>query len=357
MKINKENAYKLFRNLASNQNKNDIYLKNRGMIKAIFNQIEENVEQMQNEVMKKIVNLQELQNRTLFVGEPNKFPKGCLSCLCGDGLNSIRKTNKCNLECKFCYYYGELNNQPEVPEGMWQIGGNEFREKDLEKLIAIQGAPSGVAYAYLEPFVEIEKYYNIIERFYKMGVHQHLYTNGVLANEVSLKKLGAMGLNEIRFNLGASHCDIEVIDKIGIAKNYIPSVGIETPMTNEFFENFLKNKKRIMDTKLDFINSAELHLNKNNINNFSGESLYMSRGGYISPISSRLLTLKLMQIASEENWDFVVHDCSNSTKFCREINYGRKMNLWFGAHYYGLEFEEIPFGAFLSTLEDEAILF
>ncbi len=47
----------------------------------------------------------------IFLGDKNKFPKGCYSCLCGKGLNTIRKTNKCNLSCKFCYYYGEFSNQ------------------------------------------------------------------------------------------------------------------------------------------------------------------------------------------------------------------------------------------------------
>lgn len=357
MKINRKDAYQLFENLANNQCENAFKLKYEDTIKAIFWQIEENVEKMQNKVIKEIQNLKKLHNRTLFVGELNKFPKGCISCLCGDGLNAIRKTNKCNLQCKFCYYFGELDSQLKVPEGMWQIGRHEFREEDLDKLLAIQGTPSGIAYAYLEPFIEIEKYYSVIEKFHRAGVYQHLYTNGVLVSEYSLQKLGIAGLDEIRFNLGASNCDNEIIDKIGVAKNYIPSVGIETPMTPDFFEQFFINKRKIMYTNLDFINSAELHLNKNNIINFYGENLYMCRGGYISPISSRLLTLQLMKIASKEKWNFVVHDCSNITKFCRELNYGRKMNLWFGAHYYGMEFETVPFDAFLPIIKDETFPF
>ena len=48
--------------------------------------------------------------------------------------------------------------------------------------------------------------------------------------------------------------------------------------------------------------------------------MYIARQGYISPIWSRELTLKFMKIADEENWDLVVHDCSNYTKFTRDLN-------------------------------------
>ena len=66
----------------------------------------------------------------------------------------------------------------------------------------------------------------------------------------------------------AANCADKVIENIGLAKKYIKSVGIETPMTPEFFAGFFKKKEAIFATKLDFINCAELHLNENNINNY-----------------------------------------------------------------------------------------
>ena len=43
---------------------------------------------------------------------------------------------------------------------------------------------------YLEPFMEIEKYYGVIRTFHAAGVHQHMYTNGTLATEENLRALG-----------------------------------------------------------------------------------------------------------------------------------------------------------------------
>ena len=96
-----------------------------------------------------------------------------------------------------------LDCQPPIGEGMWEIGGTKFYEDDMELLLSIQKKPTGIAYVYLEPFMEIEKYYGVIRTFHAAGVHQHMYTNGTLATEENLRALGEAGLDELRFNLGA----------------------------------------------------------------------------------------------------------------------------------------------------------
>lgn len=357
MKISKKDALIWFEFFSTLPEEEEIMTKQQEIIYSTFAQIEAAINHRNDMLMSKIKNLKTLKNRTFFVGDEGKFPKGCCSCLLGSGLNAIRKTNKCNIECKFCYNYGELDDIPPIGEGMWEIGGTRFYEKDINLLLSIQKKPTGICYVYLEPFMEIEKYYSVIRKFSNAKIHQHLYTNGILASSETLKALGEAGLNEIRFNLGASKCSDKVIENIGIAKKYIKNVGIETPMTPEFFEAFFKKKQAILDTELDFINCAELHLNDNNIDNYYGENMYISRQGYISPIWSRELTLKFMKIADEEKWDLVVHDCSNYTKFARDLNLSSKEGKWFGASDYACEFSRIPYEAFLSILRDENFKF
>lgn len=357
MKISKRDALMWFEFFAMLPEDEELMIKQQEIIYATFAQIEAAIDDRNNRLMSEIKGLKTLENRTYFVGSENKFSKGCRSCLLGTGLSAIRKTNKCNLECKFCYNYGELDNIAPIGEGMWEIGGTKFYEKDMDLLFSISKKPTGVSYVYLEPFMEIEKYYSIIKKFSDAGIHQHLYTNGTLATEETLKALAEAGLDEIRFNLGASNCADKVIENIRIAKKYIKNVGIETPMTPEFFETFFKKKEAILNTKVDFINCAELHLNENNIYNYSDENMYISRQGYISPSWSRELTLKFMKIADEENWDLAVHDCSNHTKFARDLNLSSKEGKWFGASSYGCEFDRIPYDVFLPILRDESFKF
>ena len=357
MYISKKDALTWFTFFASLPQGQELMTYQQEIVYAVFAQMEAAVIQRRRKLMEEIPGLKGLENRTRCVGEESKFPKGCRSCLLGTGLSAIRKTNKCNLQCKFCYDYGELDQIPPIGEGMWEIGGTKFYQEDLELLLSIQRKPTGVSYVYLEPFMEIELYYPVIRTFRKAGVYQHLYTNGTLATPQTLKALGEAGLDEIRFNLGASHCSEKVIQAIGAAKQHIPLVGIETPMTPDFFEAFGKKKQAILDTGLDFINCAELHLNPNNIGNYEGENLYVSRHGYISPVWSRELTLALMKAAGEEGWGPVVHDCSNDTKFARDLNLRAKEGGWFGSSPYGCEFADMPYEAFLPTLRDERFVF
>ena len=304
-----------------------------------------------------IPGLKSLNGRTCYVGDDARFPKGCRSCLLGTGLSAIRKTNRCNLRCPFCYDYGEMEDQPPIGEGYWEIGGTRYREEDIDLLLSASVRPTGIAYVYLEPFMEIEKYYGVIRRFHEAGVYQHLYTNGTLATEENLRALGEAGLDELRFNLGASGCADRVIEAIGIAKEYIPMVGIETPMTPELYDAFLSKRAAILSTGLDFMNCAELHLNPNNLENYWGENMYMYRLGYLSPIFSHELTLKLMRRAAEERWPIALHDCCNATKFARDLNLRAHEGGWFGASSYGSEFPAIPYAAFLPILRDDSFPF
>lgn len=357
MRISKKDALTWFEFFAALPEDEQIMTHQQEIIYAVFAQIEAAVDDRNARLMADIPGLKTLENRTYYVGEDGRFPRGCRSCLTGTGLSAIRKTNKCNLQCRFCYNYGELDEIPPVGEGMWEIGGTKFCEQDIDLLLSIQRKPTGISYVYLEPFMEIEKYYGVIAKFHSAGVHQHMYTNGTLANEENLKALGEAGLDELRFNLGASGCADKVIEAIRIAKKYIPYVGVETPMTPEFYEAFARKKQAVLSTGLDFINCAELHLNGNNIGNYEGEPMYITRHGYVSPIWSREITFKLMKAAAVEKWDCVVHDCSNHTKFARDLNLRGKEGGWFGASSYACEFDRPPFEAFLPTLRDESFHF
>ena len=371
MKISKKDALTWFRFFAELPGDEPLGCRQREIALAVFSQIETAVEARRKNLLQAIPGLKaivpgtenvsfwtpDIPACTLFVGPENRFPGGCRSCLLGTGLSAVRKTNRCNLACRFCYDYGLLDSIEPIGEDLWEIGGNRYREEDLPLLFALQKKPTGIAYVYLEPFMEIEKYYGIIRRFHQAGIHQHMYTNGVKANEENLRALGEAGLDELRFNLGASGTSDRVIEAMSIAKKYIPRVGIETPMTREYYQSLNEKKDRILAAGIDFMNCAELHLNDNNLENYAGEPMYFCRMGYLSPVMSRDLTLQVMKMAAEEAWPVVVHDCSNKTKIARDLNLAAREGGWFGRSDYGREVENIPWAAFLPTLEDETLVF
>lgn len=303
MKISKRDARMWMEFFACLPEEEGLLPRQQEIALAVLAQIEAAADARAEALRREIPRLKSLEGRTEYVGPDAKFPPGCRSCLLGTGLSAVRKTNKCNANCRFCYDYGVLDQIAPIGEGYWEIGGTKFREEDIGLLLSIHRAPTGLSYVYLEPFMEIEVYYGVIEKFHAAGIHQHMYTNGILATEDNLRALARAGLDELRFNLGATDCADRVIENMAVAKKYLPRVGIETPMTPEFYASFLRKKDRILATGIDSINCAELHLNENNLGNYAGEPLYMYRQGYISPIWSRELTLKFMRIAAEEGWD------------------------------------------------------
>jgi len=64
-----------------------------------------------------------------------------------------------------------------------------------------------------------------------------------------------------------------------------------------------------------------------------------------------------MKIADEEKWNLAVHDCSNNTKFARDLNLAAKEGGWFGKSSYGSEFGCVPFEALIPSLENDEIQF
>ena len=63
-----------------------------------------------------------------------------------------------------------------------------------------------------------------------------MYTNGILADVSKFRKLAAAGLNEIRFDIGATTYGL---DKVKLAKGILPNVTIEIPAVPEQRNNFV----------------------------------------------------------------------------------------------------------------------
>ena len=102
MKISKKEALQWFELFAILPEEEELSTKQQEIIYATYAQIEAAIDKRNEDLMAELSDLKTLNNRTYFVGNAAKIPKGCRSCLMGTGLSAIRKTNKCNLECKFC---------------------------------------------------------------------------------------------------------------------------------------------------------------------------------------------------------------------------------------------------------------
>jgi len=251
---------------------------------------------------------------------------GCCECCLKGAWTQIRTTTKCNLDCDFCYYYGEQDSPDRemVPPGYYMLGGSMmlYTETDIKLFFQAQGKEiKGVAWLCSEPLLEMEKLLPLMSYLHREGYYQWLYTNGLLATDEVLTALADAGLDEIRFNLAATNVSDKVLGHMADARTKFKTVCVESPVFTQFCDTFITKRKEIIATGVDHIHLAELQLFKETADNFADEGpIYRYKKGYVSPIKSRQLTYDIFDVAAREEWrDVVLHDCSNEVKFYRGV--------------------------------------
>lgn len=246
---------------------------------------------------------------------------GCQSCL-KTKITHIRSSSKCNSSCPFCYFVGV--EVPPLPKYGYKTNFFEavLSKDQLILTLEKQVIPKVDAIGWIdkEPLLELEKIKNVAPFLKDNKVYQYLYTNGTLATEDVLKLLADCGINELRFNLQASNFNPTVLKNMRKAVEIIEHVGIETPIYGDSFNNFLKHKDLILESGIKQINMPELQVSHATIEYFAKKEgeLYRNRRGYTSPISSRQYVYRLIEIALQEKWPFIINDCSNETKYFRD---------------------------------------
>jgi hypothetical protein len=246
---------------------------------------------------------------------------GCHNCIEGR-ITHIRHSTKCTQNCLFCYYHN--HNIPPMAKNQYEVSNATklFTLEELKVVFDKQGSSvDAVGWLYKEPLMEMEKMEPVMKYLSKLGHFQYLYTNGVFATPENLVKLHHWGLNEIRFNLSATHFSEKAIKNLAAAARLFEWIVIEIPVYEQVYDDFIENKDAILDTGLTHINLAELQLNVNTWNHYDGDPtiLYRHRFGNLSPVTSREFIYDIIELAEEEMWPLVINDCSNDTKYYRDL--------------------------------------
>ena len=283
---------------------------------------------------------------------------GCQGCIEGT-ITHIRHSTKCTQKCMFCYYFNMTI--PHLAQNQYELSNitKTFTVEELKIAFDKQGEGyDAVGWLHREPLMEMKKTQPVMEHLAKLGMHQYLYTNGVFAKQSNLEKLRDWGLNEIRFNLSATGFNKSVIKRIARAVKLFHWVAIEIPVYEQTYDDFIKNKDAILDTGVTHLNLAELQLNVNTWTHYEGDPtiLYRHRQGNLSPMNSREFVYNIIEQAEAESWPLVINDCSNDTKYYRDLVKGQFVGLSTYAAKMG-----IPSDTFYwiidNVIEDEVEIF
>jgi len=248
---------------------------------------------------------------------------GCRMCKEGT-WDCIFTTMQCNLDCAFCY------SPHAIPK---DYAGSVFGTTPQE--IAENYARThitGISFSGGEPFLEAERLFDWSAWFKSRYPDKYywIYTNGLLADEENLRRLGDLGIDEIRFNLAATGYDHPtVMQHLAAAAGIFPHVTVEIPAIPEHASKLLSCLADWCALGVEFLNLHELMYEPgtNSASMPGARQTILTADGHRSEINpqSRALTLAVMQRVQDKGLSLAVNDCSLQSKI-RQLR-GRRQSL------------------------------
>lgn len=271
--------------------------------------------------------------------DPDDLSPGCKSCKDGTWW-CLYVGHRCNLDCIYCPQgtaedKRECIDHPEAMQRLW------IRDIKLALQAVKPGTIKGISYSGGEPLMFIEKILDmgqfVSENF--PDIYQWCYTNGLLVNEYRLDKLVDVGLSEIRFHIGASKFNKDVIAKLPMAAKRFKRLTVETPANLELRQWAIKEDglKKLVDMGVTQINCAEhYYMNQRCKDQYPDQPSYwytsMTRGRHESPIFSRHVTYDIIDYVIKHNLKIIVNDCNHESRDAqlqtRELNRDRLAEMY-----------------------------
>lgn len=249
------------------------------------------------------------EQATVCLGE---LSPGCQTCKDG-AWDCLFVTQKCNLSCSFCY----------SPRSLAQdFAGSAFGDQP-EEIAANYARTSirGISFSGGEPFLEPGRLLSWVSFFRGRFPEAYLwiYTNGTQMEERTLQELGALHVDEIRFNTAASGYDNPaVMEKMRMAAGYFPHLTIEIPAIPEHARKLSGCLERWAGLGVHYLNLHEL-LYEPGTNSWEMQGPRQPiclEDGHMTALhpESRAMILEVIEQVRREGLPIAVNHCSLPNK-------------------------------------------
>ncbi|MFW5821446.1 MAG: radical SAM protein [Bacteroidota bacterium] len=232
----------------------------------------------------------------------NHLSRGCE--ICGAGKWScLFITGKCNANCFYCPS-SQLKDEPPSTQSL------TFPDpRDYAAYINRIGF-KGVSFSGGEPLLFFDRtlrYLEEIRRKCSPDLYIWMYTNGILADQEKLKKLARRGLNEVRFDIGATAFSL---DRLKIAKNIIPAVTIEIPAIPEEKEKIIRLLPEMEKAGVKNLNLHQMRLTHHNAARLLKRKYTLLPAEKPVVVESELTALEIMNYAKNHDINIGINYCS-----------------------------------------------
>jgi len=224
--------------------------------------------------------------------------------LCGEGNWSCLFINGlCNGRCFYCPTPQASIDQPTTnglrfPQSADYV---DYVEKFAFRGVSISGG---------EPLLTLEKTLKFITAVKKRrgeAVHLWLYTNGTLVTRDILLQLRDAGLDEIRFDIGATRYHLK---KAALAVGVIPHVTVEIPAVPEDLPLLKVKAAEMAERGIHYLNLHQLRLTPHNYVALAGRGYTFVHGEKVTVLESELAALELLRHTLDHNIALPVNYCS-----------------------------------------------
>jgi hypothetical protein len=172
----------------------------------------------------------------------------------------------------------------------------------------------GVSVSGGEPLMTFDKTLDFISTVRKNsddGLHIWMYTNGTLMTASHILRLKDAGLNEIRFDIGASDYDLK---QLRLAVGHIPVVTVEIPAVPEDMDRLSALVPVMAEAGVDYLNLHQLRLTPHNRVHLKARNYTFLHGEKVTVLESELAVLHLFGTAIDKNWSLPINYCAFTYK-------------------------------------------
>lgn len=256
-------------------------------------------ENQRNELLKKI-------DRSVFFKSTKPFynhiSKGC--SICGSGeWSCLFITNKCNANCFYC---PTAQNNDELPSTQ----GLDFRSPNEYATYVKHFDFKGVSFSGGEPLLFFDRTLNYLKAVRSecdQNIYTWMYTNGILAETSKIQTLAAAGLNEIRFDIGATGFSL---DKVKLAKDIIPNVTVEIPAIPEEKDRLITLLPELVKAGVTNLNLHQLRLTQYNAAKLIKRGYTILNAERPLVLESELAALEIINAAQGMGLELGINYCS-----------------------------------------------
>lgn len=234
--------------------------------------------------------------------DATRMSPGCK--LCGEGQWSCLFINgKCNCNCFYC-------PAPQTDVGQPVTQTLTFDDPMSYVDYIRQFNFKGVSFSGGEPFLTFDRvklFLEILRRELPSDLYIWMYTNGTRVTLKHLHELARLGLNEIRYDIGATDYNLKPVKQaIGI----IPVVTVEIPAVPDEIEQLKSCIRELAEAGLSFMNLHQLRLTPHNMSNLLSMNYAFSHGQRVTVPASEMCALELIQFTKDEGINLPINYCS-----------------------------------------------